>query len=195
MIFDVSTPKGIVLIRIPSKGPRPALELSPSDFIPLQALGEASPTTWRPDATTSQNWQRNTAAAEAPLPSGETVTYSLRRNPRVLTFTALLSDYQILPGFTAPAGTARRSVDLLAGIQQWYADRALVAAIGPFDVIPTAYIADLSIPRSPDDGSAITVNITVRELRTYELVQLPSIDDSASELGAQRTRNGGVVIG
>lgn len=192
MIFDLTSPKGIVLIRVPSKGPRPELRLSPADYIPLEAAGEASPTTWRPDVTTAQNWQRNTVAAESPLPSGETVTYSLRKQPRVLTFTALLSDYTLLGG---TIDTVRRSVDLLAGIQQWYADRALVAAIGPFDIIQTAYIAEMSNPRTPEDGSALTVNLTIRELRTYELVQLPSIDDLAGELGALRTRSGGVVIG
>lgn len=196
MIIDVTTqPKGIVLIRVPDKGPTPSFTIRPEDKIAFAALGRTDARTWRPDVTTAQNWQRSTSAAEAPLPADQAVTYTTRRQPRTVSYTCLLTDHVLeAPGASGYTGI-RRSFDLLAGLQQWQQDRAIVAVVSPIEIIETAYISEMSVPRTPEDGNSIVVNLTLREIRTYQLARLASIDDVANQFGASRTRTGGVVIG
>lgn len=206
MIIDNDIPKGVALIKVPERGERASFQPRAADFVPIYNQSRANDNIWQADAVISEYWTRNAVGPSAPLPDGSRTTYHVQREPRSLAFTGVLSDYPFLPSglpaifpSTSPlvhdgASRVRRSTATFATLQAWYEERTLVAAIGPFEVIELAFISSLTVPRSADDGMGIIFEITIDEIRTYDLESVGSIDRDAVKLGAMTQLSGGFVV-
>lgn len=204
MILNTDIPKGVVLIKIPERRDRASFQPRASDFVPVVNQGQATSEIWQPDVVTSEFWNRVANGPSAPLSDGTRATIHITKQPRTLNYSAVLSDTSLVPGqapgiFPSSVGTAaifqRRSVGLLATLQAWYESRTLVAAIGPFEVIPVGFISSLGVPRTPEDGRSLSVDLTITEIKVFDTEQVSSIDEDAVKIGAMQTIAGGVVVG
>jgi hypothetical protein len=195
VIYDLETPKGVLLIRIPRAGAnvRPGLQLS--DHIPLLGAGIGDARQWRPDAVLSSQTSWSSEVADSPLADGSSAANHVRRLPTPFTFEAVITDTPLLP--LGPQGGlpgVRRADAILASLLDVWASRTFVALISPTLALQTALVTKVDQSRGPDDGSAHYVSITVQEVRTYAIRQLASIDDVASQNGASRVVGGGSVV-
>lgn len=206
MIIDNDIPKGVALLKVPERGERASFQPRAADFVPIYNQSQANDSIWQADAVISEYWTRNAVGPSAPLPDGSRTTYHVQREPRSLAFTGVLSDYPFLPSgvpailpssaplVAANATRVRRSTAAFATLQAWYDERTLVAAIGPFEALELAYISSLTVPRSADDGMGIIFEITLDEVRTYDIESVDSIDRDAVKLGAMTALSGGFVV-
>lgn len=206
MIIDNDIPKGVALLKVPERGERASFQPRAADFVPIYNQSQANDSIWQADAVISEYWTRNAVGPSAPLPDGSRTTYHVQREPRSLAFTGVLSDYPFLPSgvpailpssaplVAANATRVRRSTAAFATLQAWYDERTMVAAIGPFEALELAYISSLTVPRSADDGMGIIFEITLDEVRTYDIESVDSIDRDAVKLGAMTALSGGFVV-
>lgn len=203
MIYDSRiSPRGLVLVRRPDENERLVQPGDIGDAFVLSLTGESTPNLFRPDLTASYTVAAETNAAQAPLPDGGLKTFHLRRMPRSIQATIILSDFQILPDVNFRAGQPqnflpegeRRSQRLLAALQGWRNSRAVFTALTQADRLPVAYISSMSVPATPEDGSAYTVNITIQEIEVFRTQRIDSVDDLGNDYGATLTRSGGLAF-
>lgn len=204
MIIDNQlTPRGLVLIALENpRADRRRIEQLDDRFV-LSLTGTSSPTVWRPDITRGLTTSRATEGARAPLPSGQVATYHLRRMPRQMQAEVMVTDHPLLPSVrnvepdlaSLANRSERRSQALLSALQGWYSDRTILAAVTNTDIIQTGYISQFDVPRNPEQGSALLINLTIQEIETFANQRIDQVDDIANDLGASRIRAGGTTIG
>lgn len=202
MIYDLDTrPRGVTLIRIPRAGGRTKPDFQLSDYIPLLTQGRGDARQWRGDAVLGSQANRTSVVAESPLADGSAAANHVRRQPIPFSFDALITDTPLVPlsPLTGNGGLGglpgvRRADAILASLNDVWASRSFVALVSPTLVLETAVVTNVVENRTPDDGSAYYVSITVQEIRTFTVRQFASIDDDAAQLGGARTTASGGVV-
>lgn len=193
-------PRGVLFVRRAQKLEETVQNNTALDLLPLELAGDVTnPDVWRPDIMTSANITSTTEAASAPLPDGEINTYHLRRKPKTISMTCMITDFTVTPsidGVRGLQGISRKQA-ILAALQTWEDARSVFALVTNTTILENCFLSQVDIVRTPEDGSAFTVNLSVKEIQTFNERRLaaPNFDQLAADYGSELTSIGGLVEG